>query len=118
MTLDALIEVHGRPAFVKLDIEGYEAEALASLSQAVPALSFEFTTIQRAVGLACIDRCVALGYTQFNVAIGESQTLGEWRTARVMADWLIAAPHAVNSGDIYARAPIAREKSIVRGDLP
>jgi FkbM family methyltransferase len=117
-TLDALIEAHGRPAFIKLDVEGYEAEALAGLSRAVPALSFEFTTIQRAVGLACIDRCAALGYTQFNVAIGEAHSLGEWRTAPAMADWLIAVPHAVNSGDIYARAPLARGTSTITGDLP
>lgn len=101
-TLDSLIASHGRPAFIKLDIEGFEAEALMGLSQPVPALSFEFTTIQRAVALACIERCVALGYRRFNAALGESQALGDWRDASAMADWLNALPHEANSGDIYA----------------
>ncbi len=101
-TLDELIATHGRPRFIKLDVEGYEAEALAGLSHPVPALSFEFTTIQRAVALVCLERCAALGYTEFNAALGESQTLGAWRDARAMADWLAALPHEANSGDIYA----------------
>ena len=102
-TLDALIAAHGMPAFAKLDIEGFEAEALGGLSQAVPALSFEFTTIQRPVALACIERCAALGYTEFNAALGESQSLGEWRSASAIADWLNGLPDTANSGDIYAR---------------
>lgn len=102
-TLDALIETYGRPAFIKLDVEGFEAEALAGLSAPVPALSFEFTTIQRRVAFACIERGAALGYREFNAALGESHTLGKWRSAQVMADWLAALPHAANSGDIYGR---------------
>lgn len=102
-TLDRLIAGHGEPAFIKIDVEGYEEEALMGLSRPVPALSFEFTTIQREVAQACLARCVALGYGQFNAALGESQELGEWRSADALARWLAALPHAANSGDVYAR---------------
>jgi FkbM family methyltransferase len=102
-TLDALVARHGVPAFIKLDVEGFEAEALSSLSQAVRALSFEFTTIQPDVALACVERCVAMGNTRFNAALGESQTMvGEWVGAREIARWLSTLPQAANSGDIYA----------------
>jgi FkbM family methyltransferase len=103
-TLDALIARHGTPAFIKLDIEGFEAEALAGLTRLVPALSFEFTTIQRAMALACIERCASLGYAHYNSALGESQTLvhADWTDAQGIARWLESLPMTANSGDIYA----------------
>jgi FkbM family methyltransferase len=104
-TLDILIANHGRPAFVKIDVEGFEDTVLAGLSAPIPALSFEFTTIQRDVALRCLGRLDVLGFKAFNVALGESQQLvfDSEITAAAMADYILGLPHAANSGDVYAR---------------
>ena len=98
-----MIAQYGTPAFTKIDVEGFEHTVLAGLSQPLPVLSFEFTTIQRDVALACLDRLASLGAYGFDVALGESQalTFGHWQSATDMAAHLAGLPHEANSGDVY-----------------
>ncbi len=105
-TLDALIARHGMPAFIKIDVEGWEAEVLAGLSRPPRALSVEFTTIQRGVALEALERLSGLGFAHFNACLGESMEFvhPEGVPAAAMAEWLIALPVEANSGDVYAAA--------------
>jgi FkbM family methyltransferase len=105
VTLDGVLPRAGVPAFVKIDVEGFEDRVLAGLSRRVPALSFEFTTIQRDVALRCLDRLSALGYARFDLALGESQEMtfgADGVAADAMRAHLAGLPHEANSGDVYA----------------
>lgn len=103
-TLDALAMRHGLPAFVKIDVEGFEAEVLRGLTRPPRALSFEFTTIQRGVAADCLGLLHALGYRAFNACLGEGMEFMHAAPvpAEAMAAWIAALPHAANSGDVYA----------------
>lgn len=109
-TLDNLIGEHGLPAFVKVDVEGFEADVLAGLSRPVPALSFEFTTIQRDVADTCLQRLMAIGPYRFDIALGESQNLhfDALVGADRLRDYIFKLPHDANSGDVYAVLDHAR----------
>jgi len=101
--LDALIAQHGVPAFAKIDVEGFEDVVLEGLSRPLPALSFEFTTIQRDVAYRCLDRLVSLGRYGCDLALGESQSLtfDRWLSPAEMAAHIATLTHAANSGDVY-----------------
>lgn len=103
-SLDELIAEFGEPSFIKIDVEGFEADVLRGLSRPIQALSYEFTTIQKEVAVTCLDLIEERGTYQFNVALGESQKLEFNRPVdrATMQDYIASLPPEANSGDVYA----------------
>jgi FkbM family methyltransferase len=84
-TLDELIAAHGKPFFIKIDVEGYEPNVLLGLHEPVPYISFE-VNIPEFVdeGVECVnilERLLSRG--TFNIA---PQCEGELQSAH----WLSA----------------------------
>ncbi|HUM72369.1 MAG TPA: FkbM family methyltransferase, partial [Chloroflexota bacterium] len=107
-TLDALMAQYGRPAFCKIDVEGYELEVLRGLSQPIPGLSFEYIPAAMEIATACVARLAELGPYEFNYAPGESHRLqsAHWLSAAEMLS--ILAQIKEGSGDVYGRVLVSR----------
>lgn len=102
ITLDQMIAEFGMPAFVKIDVEGYELQVLGGLSRPAPALSYEFTGEFLADARACAQRLLCLGRYQFAIGFGEEEP-GAYTTLDWMMADLRASRMALLWGDIYAR---------------
>ncbi len=103
-TLDQLIATFGLPAFVKIDVEGYELEVLNGLSSPLPALSFEFFAFAPEAAMRCIERLESLGRYRYNWSIREQHRFQEepFISAAAMLQRLKQGKHQTFSGDIYA----------------
>ncbi|MFO7781820.1 MAG: hypothetical protein R6W94_09360, partial [Spirochaetia bacterium] len=104
-TLHELIAEHGPPDFVRIDVEGFEAEVLAGLCAALPLLSFEFLPASIDVAIRCVERLEELGAYEYNYALGETMRLAEkqWLAPAEIISLLAAMPTLGPSGDVYAR---------------
>jgi FkbM family methyltransferase len=108
VTLDQLIAAYGKPAFMKLDIEGFEYEALKGLTQPIPSISFEYHLRPSDVEKTrkCVDHLAGLGKIAINIteAEGHAFRYAEWLTVdqfrRVFPDHLLGQ-HSYRYGDVF-----------------
>ncbi|MCG9793885.1 FkbM family methyltransferase [Flavobacterium algicola] len=109
ITLDYLIEVYGKPDFVKIDVEGFELEVLKGLSQPVNMMSIEYTVPENVQALLdCLYYLNELynSKIEFNYCITENMkfALPNWINYSSILD-LIRNENFLNTqfGDIYVR---------------
>jgi len=83
ITLEQLIVTHGLPFFVKIDVEGYEANVLRGMQRPVPYLSFEVNLPEfKPEGLQCIEM---LGRVAVN---GKFNYAADCRRGLALEPWL------------------------------
>lgn len=104
VTLQQLIEQHGEPRFLKIDVEGWEAEVLATLAKPLFAISFEFVPMARAVAIRCVEHLAALAPYRFNASLGDSMALMHRhpQDPRSILTWLESLEADGPAGDLYA----------------
>lgn len=108
-TLDNLIEKYGVPAFIKIDVEGYESEVLRGLSHPINMISFEYTVPEQTHK---IEQCIKIvektnPNIRCNFSIGESMewSLTKWLSVSEFLK-LIKNKDFINTswGDIYLKS--------------
>jgi len=69
LTLDSLIAHFGTPYYIKIDVEGFELEALQGLSTQPPLLSFEFHNSYLKTVFGCLNLPVLSNDSRFNLIV-------------------------------------------------
>lgn len=107
-TLDKLVELYGKPAYIKIDVEGYELEVLKGLSHPVNMISFEYTVPEQTNKvIQCIEEIEKINKNiECNYSVGESMIFAfqYWLSVENMKKF-VATEEFTNTrfGDVYVR---------------
>jgi FkbM family methyltransferase len=74
ITIDKLIEIYGKPDFIKVDVECAEYECISSLNTKIDILCFEWTAEYNELSFKCLDYLENLGYTKFYIQDTDNYT--------------------------------------------
>jgi FkbM family methyltransferase len=115
-TLDALIADHGVPRFCKIDIEGYELEALRGLSRPIDFMTLEYNKAHLDQTAACLEELSRLGEPVVNFTLAEGfqpvsdHWMGREEFAVKVREELQKQPEHLWGGDIFIQlnpSPVA-----------
>ncbi len=103
-SMDELIKKHGPPAFIKIDVEGFEYEVIRGLCSPVPALSFEIVPSSLDLTTHCVEHLEGLGRYHYSFTRAEQTQFGESRAwnSHELLEYLNTLPVSERNGDIYA----------------
>jgi FkbM family methyltransferase len=105
ISLDKLIEIHGVPDLLKIDVEGAENIVLRSLTQIVPMICFEWASEWRDKNIECVEYLRGLGFTRFALQHEDNYTYRPAvfdKTADEIADMLTKSVPKRDWGMIWA----------------
>jgi FkbM family methyltransferase len=74
ISIDKLIEIYGKPNFIKINVGGAEYECISSLNTKIDLLCFKWISEFNEITLNCLDYLEDLGYTKFYIQDGYDYT--------------------------------------------
>lgn len=103
-SMGELMELYGSPAFIKIDVEGFEYEVIRGLRTPVPALSFEIVPSSLDLTTRCVEHLEGLGRYRYLFTRAERTRFVEsrpWKAHELLA-YLGSIAMPDRNGDIYA----------------
>lgn len=106
ITLADLISAHGKPAFLKIDVEGYESKVLSTLQMQIPIISFEFNKYLLHDTFKTLELLKGVGNYECNFIQYEFMkfVMHEWVDIETFsASLTLFIPDNVLTGEIFVR---------------